>query len=341
MIGNLTASVQEGTLRDLRGAASNLRAAVILAVEDTLGDSILLSGGLDTSIIAAIESTYLNSEKSFKGYTVALSEARSPDLEYSILVSSKFQIPHEVCTVNLEELGAELPEVIAVLRCFDPMEIRNSVVAYIGMKCAKLDGRVKVMTGDGADELFAGYSFVFQQPEDKARESLKHLWQVMSFSSIPLAHSLGIEARLPFLNPAVKQLAMSAIDYPLLVGKRDETSREIFGKYVLRKAFEELLPAEITWRTKTPIEYGSGTTVLPQLYAKSITDEEFLAKRKKYSETDGVRLRDKEQLRYYEIFRRTIGPPYPRDRNQRKCPACTSNVPEAATFCTTCGEYPI
>lgn len=316
---------------------ARLREVVIEAVRETLGDSILLSGGLDTSIIAAVAST--NYKKKLKGYTVTLRDAPSPDLEYSNLVASKFEIPHEILTVDLATLEKELPEVIAILKSFDPMEIRNSVVAYIGMKVAKFDGRSKVMTGDAADELFAGYSFVFQQNEEKARESLKHLWEVMSFSSIPLAKSLGIEARLPFLQLGVKELAMG-IDFSLLVGKANESS-EVFGKYLLRKAFEDMLPSEIVWRTKTPIEYGSETTVLPKWYAKIISDVEFAAKKEKYLLTDGVRLRDKEQLKYYEIFRDTLGAPRSKDKNQRMCPACTSNVPLAATFCTTCGEYPI
>jgi asparagine synthase (glutamine-hydrolysing) len=110
---------------------------------------------------------------------------------------------------------------------------------------------------------------------------------------------------------------------------------------LLRVAFEDLLPPEVTWRTKTPIEYGSGTTVLPKIYSQLISDLDFIEKKKKYFEADRVRLRDKEQLRYYEIFRSILGPPITKDMNQRACPACTSNVPQNATFCITCGEYPI
>ncbi len=327
---------------DFNSAAYELRARIFRAVTETLGDSILLSGGLDTSIVTAVASSLRKPEKKsrLKAYTVILKGAPSPDLEFSSLIAKRFRIPHRVQAVDLAELEESLPQVVRVLNSFDPMEIRNSVVAYIGMEQAELDGCHAVMTGDASDELFAGYSFIFTQTEEKARKTLLHLWEVMHFSSIPLAESLGMKARLPYLHPEVKDLATQGIDFSFLIGKR-EGSGEVFGKYILRRAFEDMLPIEIVWRTKTPIEYGSGTTVLPEWYSQSTKDSEFEEKRKRYFEHDGVKLRDKEQLKYYEFYRTVHGPPVPRDASLRKCPACTSNVPESATFCTTCGEYPI
>ncbi len=327
--------------KDFASVVSELRGRIFTAVRETLGDSILLSGGLDTSIIAAVVSSILGAaeRENFGAYTVVLKGAPSPDLEYSKLVSKRFQIRQQVHAVDFEELEKALPEVIGVLGSFDPMEVRNSVAVYIAMKRAKLDLRSKVMTGDASDELFAGYRFVFSLTEERAREALAHLWEVMHFSSIPLAASLGMEARLPFLHLGVRELAYS-MDYSFLTG-RGEHSDELFGKYVLRKAFEDVLPPEIVWRTKTPIEHGSGTTILPKWYSEAIGDNEFAAKRKMYLEEDRVRLRDKEQLRYYEIYRGILGPPVTKDEKRRGCPACNSNVPDSATFCITCGEYPI
>jgi asparagine synthase (glutamine-hydrolysing) len=318
--------------------ALELREKVVQAVSETIGDSILLSGGLDTSIIAAVVKSVLQVNAKFEAFTVTLGGAPSPDLEFSKLISSRLNIPQQIAIVDILEIEKELPEVISVLKSFDPMEIRNSVVSYIGMKKAKSEGYSKIMTGDASDELFGGYNFVFKQPEDKAREILTHLWEVMHFSSMPLASSLGMQAKLPFLHPSVKNFATHEIDFRQLVGRH---GNEVFGKYILRVAFEDLLPSEVTWRTKTPIEYGSGTTILPKYYAQRITDNEFEEKRRDYFSKDGVRLRDKEQLKYYEIFRKALGPPFTKDCNQRACPACTSNVPDKATFCTTFGEYPI
>jgi asparagine synthase (glutamine-hydrolysing) len=325
-------------LKESSTLALKLRERVVRAVSETMGDSILLSGGLDTSIVAAVAKSILQINTEFKAVTVILRDAPSPDLGFSKMISSYLNIPQQIEFVDVSQIERELSDVVSVLRSFDPMEIRNSVVSYIGMKKAKSQGCSKIMTGDASDELFGGYSFVFKQSEGKAREILSHLWEVMHFSSIPLARSLGIEARLPFLHTAVKEFAMHEIGFQHLVGKHGD---EVFGKYILRAAFEDLLPCEITWRTKTPIEYGSGTTILPKLYSQRIKNSEFEEKRRDYFRKDGVRLRDKEQLKYYEIFRNVLGPPLTEDPNQRACPACTSNVPDRATFCITCGEYPI
>lgn len=324
----------------MESAAREVREAVFIAVRDTLGDSILLSGGLDTGIVLAAATESQRTEPGdLRTYTVVLQGVPAPDLEFSRAVSKHFRVPLVTHAMSLAELEGCLPEVVKVLRTFDPMEVRNSVAVYVGMKRARLDGRAKIMTGDASDELFAGYSFVFNLPKEKARESLFHLWEVMHFSSIPLAASLGMEARLPFLHPKVREVAES-LDFSLLNGKRPG-SGELTGKYVLRKAFEDILPPEIVWRPKTPIENGSGTTALPRIYSEMTSDAEFTQKREEYLGKDGVRLRDKEQLRYYRIYRELFGPPGPVDPSQRACPACTSNVPRGATFCTTCGEYPI
>jgi asparagine synthase (glutamine-hydrolysing) len=320
-----------------RLTASRLRQLVTESVEDCRGDSILLSGGLDTSIVAAIAS---KSNPKLQAFTVVLKGHPSPDLHYSRVISSEFRLGQEVIEASLDDIENVLPEVIRTLGSFDPMEIRNSVATFLGLLKAKSRGYPRVLTGDAADELFAGYSFVKNLREEEAVPKLHHLWEVMHFSSIPLASSLGMHALLPFLDPNVKDFAIK-IPYKFLVGRNDASgSEELFGKFILRKAFEDLLSPEIVWRTKTPIEFGSGTTFLPKIYAGKISMEEFNEKRNHYLEIDKVRLRDPEQLHYYGIYRKQLGLPAP-DLSKRMCPACTSNVPQNANFCTICGEYPI
>ena len=314
-----------------------LRRLVLEAVLDSLGDSILLSGGLDTSIVAAAAA---KSNPNLHAFTVILKDYPAPDLEFSKLISSRLAIDQAIIWTSLDDIEKSLPEVIRVLRSFDPMEIRNSVAIFLGLKRAELEGFMRVLTGDAADELFAGYSFVNSAPKEDAVPKLHHLWEVMHFSSIPLASSLGMEAFLPFLDPRVKDYATSRVPFEFLVG-RNGTDSDVFGKFILRKAFEDLLPREIVWRKKTPIEYGSGTTVLPQIYSKRIDDLEFTDKKDRYLSSDKVRIRDKEQLQYYEIYRNEFGGPPPSDLNRRICPACRANVQDSANFCTTCGEYPI
>jgi asparagine synthase (glutamine-hydrolysing) len=310
-----------------------LKRVVEFAIANTLGDSILLSGGLDTSIVAAVA----RSLKKIHAYTVALKDAPAPDLEYARLVAEKLSIPHRVYVFTNEEIEEHLKHVVKVLKCFDPMEIRNSVAVFIGLKKIKEEGFKDVMTGDASDELFGGYSFVYKLSLEKMRESLSNLWHVMQFSSIPLAKALGMEAKIPFLHPAVKEFAMK-LDTSFLVGQR---AGMMYGKYILRKAFESLLPERIVWREKIPIECGCGTTILPAYYEHQIDTETWKSKIHYYEEIDHVKIRDKEHLRYYEVYREIFGPPHPEDQCIRTCPSCTSNLSEKATFCTICGAYPV
>jgi asparagine synthase (glutamine-hydrolysing) len=309
----------------------NLRTALESAVERNAAEAILLSGGLDTSIVAALAAK----GGPISAYTVALEGTPSPDIEYANLMARHLRLNHKLHVFEMEELMKNLPEVVKTLRTFDPMEIRNSAAVYIGMKEAKKDGVSTFLTGDACDELFAGYSFLFNLAQPELKTSLRRLWSAMSFSAIPMAESLGMIAKIPFLDPEVKQLA-SKVDPSLLVGERDGQK---LGKWIVRKAFEDLLPNQITWRIKTPIEYGCGTTTLPQIFDKRIPDEEFHEKQRRIKEVDNVTIRDKEHLAYYEIFHKVFSN-RPKTTG-RTCPECQYEVREDTTFCRTCGAYPI
>ena len=121
---------------------------------------------------------------------------------------------------------------------------------------------------------------------------------------------------------------------------RDQEGRRQ-GKWILRKAFEEVLPHEVIWRVKTPIEFGTGTTVFPRIFDASISDGEFDRKVSRYLEEDKVALRDKEQLFYYEIYRSIFGIPGGDESQGRTCPKCRSNLRPEASYCRTCGAFPI
>ncbi len=166
---------------------------------------------------------------------------------------------------------------------------------------------------------------------------LKKMWGIMAFSAVPLGKNVGIEVRQPFLDPDVKAFAMN-LDPRYNV---QEERGEVWGKWILRKAYEDVLLPEVRWRDKNPIEVGSGTTILPKFMAKRISDSDFATKKKKILETDKVTIRDKEQLVYYEAYRDVVGVPHPKDSDARTCPQCNSNVAENAVVCRTCGAYPI
>lgn len=244
---------------------------------------------------------------------------------------------HNIFQFDENLLYNALPVVIKTLNSFDPMEIRNSVVIYLGLNTAKENGIQSVMTGDGSDELFAGYSYLFSFTREKLDSELEKLWNIMTFSSILLAKELGIKAIPPFLEPQFKKFACNIkAEYKI----RPENGK-IYGKWILRKAYEGILPERIIWREKTPIEVGSGTSILPAFFNQVSSDDEFQQKKEFYFNEDNVMIRDKEHLFYYEIYRKVIGIPHPNNEQSKVCPSCNSNIPDKATFCRICGAYPI
>jgi asparagine synthase (glutamine-hydrolysing) len=303
------------------------------SVERNLAQGLLLSGGLDTSLLAYLAVKWIKPDC----FTVALNGAPAPDIEYAKLVADSLGLEHDIHGFGEAELDEAVRNTIEVVRCFDPMEIRNSVAIYVGLKRARDKGMRSVMTGDGCDELLAGYSFFFGLDKGQLDSALKNLRANMRFSSIYLAEALGMEVKLPYLDPQFESFA-AALDSDLKV--RSERG-QVWGKWILRKAFENIVPQEIVWRVKAPIEVGSGTATLPSRFDSTIPDLEFDEKRARYLNQDKVTIRDKEHLFYYEVYRSIVGVPHPTLASAKICPDCNSDVPNEASFCRTCGAYPV
>ncbi len=305
------------------------------AVKRNLGEGILLSGGLDTSLVALVASKHV---RLLNAFTVGFKDGEAPDVKFAKKMANYLKLKqHFIHYFDEEEAVKAVKDVVRIMRSFDPMEIRNSVTILIGLEKAKENGINTIMTGDGSDELFAGYSILFNLDKEALEEQLKKLWKWMRFSSVELGKSLGIEVKIPFLYPEFKTFAME-IDPSLKIRKE---KGEMYGKWILRKAFEGSLPDELIWRVKMPIEFGSGSTFLTEKFNLKISDEEFFEKKQKYLEDDKVTIRNKEHLLYYEVYRSTFGPPKPDDPKKKTCPYCQANVPEKSDFCKTCGAYPV
>ena len=326
---------EEDILANVDKVSAELRELLEKSVKKNLTSDMLFSGGIDTSILAAITSKYVQ----IRGFTCAFKRANALDLKYAKLMARQLNIEHYINPFDEDQVFEVIPEVVKVLGSFDPMEVRNSITITIGLRFAKSYGSTKLITGDGADELFAGYHMYYRHVGNREKLStmLNRMWSIMEFSAVPLGKSMGIEVRQPFLEPNVKEFAMK-LDPRYYVQKE---RGEVWGKWILRKAYEDVLPPEVRWRDKNPIEVGSGTTILPTFMAKRISDLEFAAKKKKIRERDNVVIRDKEQLEYYEAYREVVGVPHAQDPDARTCPQCNSNVPENASVCKTCGAYPI
>src|SRR5262249_22213203 len=134
---------------------------------------------------------------------------------------------------------------------------------------------------------------------------LERIWQVMHFPSKIIGESVGVKVETPFLNDNIVKYAKS-ISADLKV---HEENGKKFGKWILRKAFEKMIPEAITWREKSAMQDGSGTSELTSFFSNLISDTVFKDKLLLYLETEKVRLGTKESLYYYEIYRKYYDPP--------------------------------
>jgi asparagine synthase (glutamine-hydrolysing) len=304
------------------------------AVERSTADGILLSGGLDTSVLLAIAA---KQRRKLRAFCIAVAGAANPDESFAKMMAERCEFTLRILRPSLADLVAAMPAIMRVLGGFDPMELRNSAVVWLALRAAKEEGIAGVLTGDAADELFAGYNYIISMPPEQVRPYLDFLNGVMRFSSQPMGASLGVHAHLPYLDPTVREFALTMPRDNLVA----ERNGQHFGKKVLREAFADLLPQEITWRIKTPIEYGSGSHALQRFVVESVSDYEFETKRIRLAAEDGVSLRDKEQFFYYQMYR-TISPP-PREQagGVKRCTACAGAVERAdQKYCRMCGAYP-
>ena len=314
--------------------AAHLRRLVEDAVVCSTADGILLSGGLDTSILSAIAA---RQGRRLQAVCVSVAGVVSPDEAFAKMMAERCGFSLRVLRPSLADLVAVMPAVMRVLGSFDPMELRNSAVAWLALEAARKKGIVAVLTGDAADELFAGYSYIVNMPPEQVRPYLDFLNGVMRFSSVPMGSILGVQAQLPYLDPAVRDFALT-MSYEELIGEHDG---QRFGKKVLRQAFADRLPQEITWRVKTPIEYGSGSHALQKFMTDSVSDDEFEAGRIRIIGEEGVSLRDKEQFFYYRIYRTILPPPREQSGGAKRCTGCCGPVERTEQkYCRICGAYP-
>jgi asparagine synthase (glutamine-hydrolysing) len=301
-----------------------LREALQEAVKRNLGDGILLSGGLDSSILAVLASEV---NPKLKAFTVGLQDFGS-DRDYAERVCQFLNISHYQRQVSINEAMALIPEVIKIIASFDPA-LPNDLATYLALKLAKEHGAESVITGDGGDELFAGYEYMERL---NLVDYLPKLAQNLSFSSSTLGKALGLEVKQPYLDEEFKCFAMTL--EPDLKIKKENGKH--WGKWILRKAFEEELPSEIIWRKKIPVETGSGFAKLRQVIPKRVSDKEF----KEAQAQNSIKFRNKEHFFYYKIYREVVGKiPSPK-KGEKKCLGCGAGLPLNRSHCRTCGAYP-
>jgi asparagine synthase (glutamine-hydrolysing) len=306
-----------------------LRAMLTRAVDEMRCEAILLSGGLDTSIVAA-----LAADRGLRLAVTVVVGDDAPDLPYATELAARLGLEHVVLRRTLDELWAALPELVRALGTFDGMYLRNDVVVHEGLRELSRRGVRACFVGDASDELFAGYSFVFSKPPEEIAATVRRFAASMHFNGPKLGQALGIDVRSPYLHPEVVAYALSLPGQELVL----ERDGERHGKAPLRRAFE-FLGERHAYRRKDPIEIGSGATALRAYATARVSD--FDAEAAGVLASDGVRIRDAERVAYYRIYRDVFGgPPRPDASQPKVCPDCRSRGPEG-TYCRVCGAYPI
>lgn len=277
-----------------------LRDTLVRAVEDNLAVDVpvgvLLSGGVDSSIVTAIAARRTAEQgKTLKSFAVGLEG--SPDLLAARVMAAAAGTDHHELIYTAQDAIELVPEVIARLESFDPTLVHSAVPNYLVSRLAAEHVKV-VLVGEGADELFAGYSHYDRHDAGEAlhEELLEtiegmHIGGLMRVDRVAGAH--GLEPRLPFLDLDVVELALALPPAWKLTGPQRP------AKWLLRRAFDGLVPDEVLWRRKAQFGEGTGMNdVLREHYGQTVTEQD-LAREAGVLDPP---LRTREELAYYRMF---------------------------------------
>lgn len=285
---------------DLKLHIRRVRETVEAAVKKRLLTDVplgaFLSGGLDSSIIAAVAKQYMPELHTF---SVGIEGSR--DLQAARQVARHIGSVHHEYIYSADEVIENLPEIIYHLESFDQDLVRSAIPTWF---CARMAAdKVKViLTGEGADELFAGYSYHkdiadYEMLHNELRRSVTRLHNINLQRVDRMTMRHAIEARVPFLDTDV--IAMAQTVPPEFKLKTSYNGQRI-EKWILRQAFEDLLPTEIVWRNKEQFDEGSGMIdLLPQVVEQASAGIDCEAYRTLFNHD---RLRSREECLYHSTL---------------------------------------
>lgn len=311
---------------------------VFLELEDKLrkscelceSETIALSGGLDSTILA-----YILKEKNPQAISVITKDFGGSDLIFCQIAARKFNLPLTILKADIASIIKAIKGTISILKNFNDIEIRNNIVTYMAIKWAKDQGLESIITGDGADELFAGYNFLVKKEGSDLEKELKRISSIMHFPTQKIGKSFGIKVESPFLDENIKKLAWE-LPPNLMVHTENDIK---FGKWILRKTFERKIPEKIAWRQKSPMQDGSGTNQLTDFFNGVISDEDYLKKKNKTKKDYDITIRSKESMFYFDIYQKL----YRLEQGsnvENRCPYCLFKT-KNSKFCRMCGAFPI
>ena len=316
---------------------NGLEAAVKAQLMSDVPYGVLLSGGLDSSIIAAITQKYSKKRvetDSKEGawwpqlHSFAVGLEGSPDLIAAQKAADYIGTVHHEVHFTIQEALDALPDVIYHIETYDITTVRASTPMYLLARVIKSMGIKMVLSGEGSDELFGGYLYFHKAPnaqefhEELVRKMSKlHLYDCLRANKSLMAW--GVEGRVPFLDKDFIDIAMG-------LNPSDKMNIKIEGgqrieKWILRKAFEDLLPESIAWRQKEQFSDGVGYSwidTLKKMTEEKVSDAEFARRENRFPVNPP---KTKEEYYYREIYSRL----FPSD-SAAKC------VPhEAGVACST------
>jgi asparagine synthase (glutamine-hydrolysing) len=273
-----------------------LREALVAAVKRQLMCDVpyglLISGGVDSSIIAAVAAKYAERRVETDGteqawwprihsFSVGLPDA--PDTKYAKKVAEYIGCQHHEINFTIQEAIDSLPDVIYHLETFDVTTIRAGTPMYLMTRKIKAMGIKMILSGEGSDEIFGGYLYFHKAPnrvefhEELVRKlSMLHLYDCLRANKVTAAW--GVEARVPFLDPEFLQVAMNIDPEDKMIHRAPPGQDAKDGrmeKHILRKAFDGWVPDEILWRQKEQFSDGVGYSWIDSLKAyaeKEVSD---------------------------------------------------------------------
>ena len=296
--------------------------ASVDAIRDALKDSVrrqlmsdvpygvLLSGGLDSSVISAIAEKFsehrIEDNSQTRAYwprlhSFAVGLKGAPDLAKAKLVADHIgTVHHEINYTTQEGLDA-IRDVIYFIETYDVTTVRASTPMYLLARVIKSMGIKMVLSGEGADEVFGGYLYFHKAPSAKAfhEESVRKLSKLHYYDCLRANKSLsawGIEGRVPFLDKEFLDVAMRTNpDAKMCPGSTIE-------KKIVREAFADMLPAEIAWRQKEQFSDGVGYSwidTLKKITSEAVSDEQMAHAAERFPINPPL---NKEEYYYRSIF---------------------------------------
>ena len=267
---------------DIRQA---LRTAVKKQMMSDVPYGVLLSGGLDSSVISAITEKFAEHRIEDNGqskawwprlHSFAVGLKGAPDLAKAKLVADHIGTVHHEINYTIQEGLDAIRDVIYFIETYDVTTVRASTPMYLLARVIKSMGIKMVLSGEGADEIFGGYLYFHKAPsaEEFHKETVRKLSKLHLYDCLRANKSLsawGVEGRVPFLDKEFLDVAMRTNpEAKMCPGKTME-------KRIVREAFADMLPEEIAWRQKEQFSDGVGYSwidTLKKITSEAVTDEQ-------------------------------------------------------------------